>query len=124
MNANELRERTKRFAVRVMRMIDSLPKTIKGRTIANQLMRSATSVAANYRAACRGRSKAEFVSKIGIVIEEADESALWIELIIEGKLLQSTLVAPLLAEADEIVSIMTASRRTAQRNLNRRLPNS
>src|SRR5438094_9115553 len=87
MNAQDLKERTKQFALRVMRLVDVLPNTPKGRAIASQLVRSGTSVAANYRAACRGRSKAEFIAKVGIVEEEADESAYWMELIIDGGLL-------------------------------------
>ena len=82
MNAQDLKERTKQFALRVMRLVDALPNTPKGRAIASQLVRSGTSVAANYRAACRGRSKAEFIAKVGIAEEEADETALWLELII------------------------------------------
>ena len=73
MTTNELKARTKQFALRVMTLVDALPNTVKGRVIANQIMRSATSVGANYRSACRARSKAEFISKIGVVEEEADE---------------------------------------------------
>jgi len=76
----DLKARTKQFALRVMKLIDALPRTIQGRAIANQIIRSATSVAANYRAACRARSRAEFAAKIGIVEEEADETAFWLEL--------------------------------------------
>ena len=109
----ELKQRTKDFAKRVLKVVDALPNTIKGRAIGNQLVRSGTSTAANYRAACRGRSKAEFAAKLGTVIEEADESALWLELIIEDRILKAQLVQPLLDEANEIVAIMTASRKTA-----------
>lgn len=87
MDEKELKERTKQFALRVMKLVDALPNTISGRAIANQLVRSGTSVGANYRAACRGRSKAEFVAKLGVVIEEADECEYWLELIIDGELL-------------------------------------
>ena len=80
----ELQSRTKQFALRVLVLIDRLPNTIGGRVIANQLARSATSVGANYRAACRARSRAEFAAKLGIVAEEADESLYWLELIREG----------------------------------------
>src|SRR4051812_3803307 len=100
---NELKLRTKQFALRIMKLIGALPKNIEGRAIANQLMRSATSVGANYRAACRGRSRADFVSKLGIVEEEADESAFWLEIIIEGNLLKPKLIEPLLQEANELV---------------------
>ena len=101
------------MALRVMRLIDNLPRSIQGRVIADQLMRSATSVASNYRAACRGRSKAEFVAKLSIVVEEADETVLWLELIIDGELLPAGKVKDLLAEANEITAIMVASRKTA-----------
>jgi four helix bundle protein len=109
MNPRELKERTKEFALRVMRLVDALPNTPKGRAVASQLVRSGTSVAANYRAACRGRSHAEFISKIGVVEEEADEAALWLELIIADKLLPDKKITPLLKEANELVAIMAAS---------------
>lgn len=113
MDEAELKSRTKQFALRVMRLVDALPKSIKGRTVAGQLIRSGTSVAANYRASCRARSRAEFISKLGVVVEEADESALWLEIIVEDELLPKARVEPLLAEACEIVRIMVASRKTA-----------
>jgi len=116
MKTQELKNRTKAFALRVMNLVEALPKSIKGRAIANQLIRSGTSVAANYRAACRARSKAEFISKIGTVEEEADESALWMELIIEDKLLPEKKVRSLHAEASELVAIMAASCISASRN--------
>src|SRR5256885_15808398 len=102
MDAQELKDRTKKFALRVMHLVDALPNTAKGRAIASQLVRSGTSVAANYRAACRGRSKAEFIAKVGIAEEEADETVLWLELIIDDKLLPEKKVAPLLKEANEV----------------------
>jgi four helix bundle protein len=116
MNTQELKNRTKAFALRVMNLVEALPKSTKGRAIANQLIRSGTSVAANYRAACRARSKAEFISKIGTVEEEADESALWMELIIEDKLLPEKKVRNLHTEASEIVAIMASSYISASRN--------
>jgi four helix bundle protein len=119
-NTQELKNRTKAFALRVMNLVDALPKSIKGRAIANQLIRSGTSVAANYRAACRARSKAEFISKIGTVEEEADESALWMELIIEDKLLPDKKVRSLHTEASELVAIMASSYISASRNLQQR----
>ena len=115
MNAQQLKERTKQFALRVMRLVDVLPNTPKGRAIASQLVRSGTSVAANYRAACRGRSKAEFIAKVGIVEEEADETALWLELIIEDKFLPEKKIASLLKEANELTAIMVASYISASR---------
>ena len=113
MNADDLKKRTKRFALRILKLVSALPNTDQGRTVGGQLARAGTSVGANYRAACRGRSKAEFVAKLGIVIEEADESGFWLELIIEGELLRAELVQPLLDEANELTSIMTRSHMTA-----------
>jgi four helix bundle protein len=97
-----------------MKLVAALPRSVESRTIAQQLMDSASSVGANYRSACRGRSKAEFISKLGIAEEEADESAFWLELITEGGLLKRELVQPLLSEANEITSIMVASRSSAK----------
>ena len=114
MGSEELRQRTKRFALRVMKPVDALPKTSVGRAIGGQLVRSGTSVGANYRAACRGRSKAEFTAKMGTVAEEADESCFWMELIIEGGLLEECLVASLLKEADELTAIFTAATKTSK----------
>ena len=114
MGSEELKTRTKQFALRVMRLVEALPKTSVGRAIGNQLIRSGTSVGANYRAACRGRSKAEFVAKMGTVAEEADESCFWMELIIEGELLPEDRVAPLLEEANELTAIFTAATKTAK----------
>lgn len=117
MTEDDLKKRTKRFALRILKLVSALPKTVAGRTIGNQLARSGTSVPANYRAACRTRSKAEFISRLGVVEEEADESALWLELIMEGELMKKALVQPLRTEADEIVAIMTSSRKSASRSL-------
>jgi four helix bundle protein len=105
--------RTKQFALRVMKLVDALPRTIQGRDIVNQIIRSATSVAANYRAACRARSRAEFIAKLGVVEEEADETAFWLELIIDSALLTQARIHPLLTEAWELVAIMAASRKSA-----------
>lgn len=113
MREEDLKRRLKEFAKRILKLIDSLPRTVAGRTIANQLARSGTSVAANYRAACRGRSRADFVAKLGIVEEEADESQFWLEMIIETDMIKESLVEPLRKEAGEIVAIMVASRKTA-----------
>ena len=113
----EMKTRTKAFALRVMRLVNSLPKGAVGKTIGSQLARSGTSVGANYRSACRGRSKAEFVAKLGIAVEEADESGYWLELIIDGKLLAPKLVNNLLEEANELAAILTASHKTAIRRL-------
>ena len=109
----DLKARTKQFALRVMKMVDAIPRTIQGRTIAKQIIRSATSVAANYRAACRARSRAEFIAKIGVVEEEADESCFWLELIIDSGLLIDERIRPRLSEAGELVAIMAALRKSA-----------
>lgn len=114
MNENDLKLRTKAFALRIIKLTNALPNTSVGKTLGNQLLRSGTSVGANYRAACRGRSKAEFAAKLGIVIEEADECCYWMELIIEAGLLEKSLVDSLLDEANQITAIMVASRKTAQ----------
>ena len=114
MTPDELKHRTRQFALRVMKLVAALPDDKVGRAIGSQLIRSGTSVGANYRAACRGRSTAEFAAKLGVVIEEGDESAYWLELVIEGELMAPELVKPLLKEANEIVAIMVASRKTAQ----------
>ncbi len=98
-----------------MKLVEHLPKTNKGRVLGDQLLRSGTSVAANYRAACRARSRAEFISKLGNVLEESDESALWMELIIEDGLLPSKRVEPLLTEANQLTAIFFTARRTTQR---------
>jgi four helix bundle protein len=112
----ELLGRTKTFALRSLTLLDHLPRTMSGRAIGNQLVRSATSVGANYRAACRSRSRAEFASKLGIVAEEADESVYWLELISEGKLLPEAKVEDLLKEANELTAIFTSARRTTSQN--------
>ena len=116
MTTDELKARTKRFARRVMTLVEASPNTVRGRVIANQIMRSATSVGANYRAACRARSRAEFISKIGVVEEEANETAFWLELIIESKIRRAKQIAPLSDEANELVAITAASRKSAIAN--------
>jgi four helix bundle protein len=118
MTEQELKERTKQFALRIMKLVDALPKTTAGRALGNQLVRSGTSVGANYRAACRGRSKAEFIAKIGIVIEETDECQFWLELIMDGGLIQHNLVEGLWKEADELTAIFVASSKTARQTNN------
>ena len=115
MTEQEMLTRTKHFALRVLKLVDALPRSRSGNVIANQLARSGTSVAANYRAACRGRSKAEFVSKLGHVEEEADESAFWIELVIERGMLSNKRVLPLHDEAQQLTAIAASSRITASR---------
>ncbi len=112
----DLKARTKRFALRIMKLVDALPKTTTGRAIGNQIIRSGTSVGANYRAACRGRSKAEFTAKLGTVAEEADETCFWLELIMEGNLIPRPQVETLYTEADELTAIFTSAVRAARKN--------
>jgi four helix bundle protein len=114
MDKAELQNRTKQFALRVIKLTAALPKTTAGEVLGKQLLRSATSVAANYRSACRGRSKAEFIAKVGIALEECDESQLWLELIVESGLMPAARVAELLKEADELTAIFVATLRTAK----------
>lgn len=116
MTPEEVKQRTKAFALRIMKLVDSLPETRSGVAVGNQLVRSGTSVGANYRAACRGRSKAEFLAKLGIVEEESDESSFWLELIIESKMLPKKRVQSLLKECNEITALIVASIRTARSN--------
>jgi four helix bundle protein len=111
----ELQQRTKDFALRVLNLIEHLPNTIGGRVLANQLARSATSVGANYRAACRARSRAEFASKLGTVAEEADESLYWLELIQVGDFVPEKRLASLVSEPDKLTAIFTSGRRSASR---------
>jgi len=110
----ELKARTKIFSQRAINLALALPENDLGRVIRRQLLRSSTSVAANYRAVCRARSKAEFVSKLGIVEEEADETMYWLELIMENALQPVAMVTPLHKEADEILSIIVASIKTSR----------
>ena len=116
MKRAELQQRTKGFALRVLNLIEKLPNTIGGRVLANQVARSATSVGANYRAACRARSRAEFASKLGTVAEEADESLYWLELIRDGNFVAEKKLASLVSEADELTAIFTAGRRTSSKD--------
>ena len=117
MNEVDLLERTKPFALRVIKLVGALPNSIAGRKIGDQLLRAGTSVGSNYRAACRGRSKPEFIAKLGTVEEEADESAYWMELIMEAGLLKQPPVQPLHDEAMQLGNITARSRITATRNL-------
>lgn len=114
MESDELRKRTKEFAHRCIKVAMALPDTALGRHVRGQLIRCSTSVASNYRAACIAQSRASFISKISIVLEEADESYFWLEFIIDEKLLKKDPVSPLLKEAAELTSIFMASRKTAR----------
>src|SRR5260370_40375685 len=115
-NKQELKLRPKQFAFGVLKLGVAFPRTAAGRAVANQLVRSATSVGANYRAACRARSRAEFTAKLGTVLEEADESLYWLELIREGRLIPESKLSLLLIEAKEFTAILTARRKSAAGN--------
>ena len=115
MKNEELKKRTKQFAHRCVKLAMALPKTYLGNHIRGQLIRCATSVASNYRATCLAQSKASFISKLSIVLEETDESYFWLEFIIDEKLLKRELVEPLLKEADELTAIFISSRKTARK---------
>jgi four helix bundle protein len=113
-DSEALKVRTKGFALRVLRLYRSLPRTEEARILGSQLLRSSTSIGANYRAACRGRSRAEFVAKLGVVLEEADETVFWLELLQEGTIFPAGKLRDLLQEANELVSIFVSSVRTAR----------
>lgn len=114
MNPTELKARTKTFALRVIKLTRAIPKNDDaGRVIAKQIVRSGTFVAADYRASCRARSQAEFIAKIGTVEEEADETALWLELPVESGIMSERKLSALLTEANELTVIMASSRKTA-----------
>ena len=123
MNPAAIKNKTKEFAKKVIELCRELPNNREGRLIGNQLFKSGTSVAANYRAACRGRSKAEFISKLGIVLEEADETLFWLELIDEMAIHGGSSVGLLIQECDEITAIMVTSIKTAKRCKNDRALN-
>ena len=113
-DSEAMKLRTKNFALRVLRLCRSLPRTQEARILGGQLLRSSTSVAANYRAACGARSRAEFIAKLGIVLEEADETEFWLELVQEATLFPQAKLQSLCKEAHEIVSIFVSSVRTAK----------
>jgi four helix bundle protein len=115
METEELKKRTKLFAHRCVKLSMALPDTQLGRHVRGQLIRCSTSVASNYRAACIAQSRASFVAKLSIVLEETDESAFWLEFIIDEELLKRNLVDPLLKEAEELTAIFIASRKTARK---------
>jgi four helix bundle protein len=112
----ELRERTKKFAIRVVRLFQALPKSTEAQVMGKQLLRCGTSVAANYRAVCRARSRAEFIARMGIVAEEADESVLWLELLEETGILRHEQLEDILKESKELVAIFSTSLKTAKGN--------
>ena len=114
MDKEVMKKRTKQFALRVIRLVESLPKGRTTEVLGHQLLRSGTSVGANYRSACRARSTADFISKMGIVEEEADESLFWMELLVESGIMKTVKLEPLLKEADELLAIAVSSIKTAK----------
>ena len=112
---NDLKARTKKYALDIIRLVQSLPRNQTADILGRQLIRSATSVAANYRAACRARSRADFLSKMGIVEEEADETQFWIELLTEADLVKPDKVDNLIKESNELIAITVSSIRTARK---------
>jgi four helix bundle protein len=121
MTPDELRDRSRQFAMRIVRLYQSLPKTAEAQVMGKQLLRAGTSVAANYRATCRSRSRAEFIAKMGVVVEEADESMFWLAAIAESGVFPAKKVQALQKEASELTKIFAASNRTAragQKSLN------
>jgi four helix bundle protein len=114
MTTNEMKARTKSFALRIIKLVEALPSNRTADVVGKQLVRSGTSVGANYRAACRAKSNADYMAKMGTVEEEADESAFWLEVIVESGLMKEELVKDLLDEADQIVAIIVSSINTAR----------
>ena len=115
MDEQEFKERTKQLALRIIRLVQALPETPEGRVIGRQLLRSGTSIGANYRAACRGKSKADVLAKLAIVEEEADETLCWFELLVEADVMSKRKLEPLMQETDEIVAMTVASIKTLRR---------
>ncbi|WP_207423623.1 four helix bundle protein [Desertivirga brevis] len=117
----DFKKRTKRFVVNNVLFFKELPKSDEARILGRQLLRSSSSVGANYRAACRGRSQAEFFSKISIVVEEADETLFWMEVMIESGIVSEAKMRPLLDEAKEILAVVAKARKSASENIKRRV---
>lgn len=115
-NKKDLKTRTRQFAIEIIKFVKILPRNRTTDIISGQLLRTGTSVGANYRAACRARSKADFISKMGIVEEEADETSYWLELLIEAKIIEKTQIQHLLNEGNEITAIIVTSINTAKKN--------
>ncbi len=114
MDKEEFKKRTRAFGLRAIRVVESLPKTQTGQILGRQLLRSGTSVGANYRAAVRGKSRADFISKLGTVEEECDESIYWMEMLVDARCIKAALVADLMEEGDQILAIVVASIKTAR----------
>ncbi|MGQ7947261.1 four helix bundle protein [Flavobacterium sp. WC2509] len=117
MTTNELKFRTKKFSLEIIDLVEKLPNSIAGRTISNQIIRSGTSVGANYRAVCRARSDKEFISKMNIVLEEADETVFWLEIINEKKMLADLEIQNVLDEGNQLTAIFVSSLKTVNARL-------
>ena len=115
MTPDELRARTKSFALRVVKVYRSLPRTADAQVMGKQLLRCGTSVAANYRASCRARSRAEFAARIGVVVEEADETGFWLEMLADAGIVRTALLKDLLQEAKELTAIFTATQQSVRK---------
>ena len=118
MTQQEMKERTKRFALRIIKLVDALPTTTSAQVIGKQLIRSGTSVGANYRSACRAKSTPDFISKLSIVEEEADESIFWMELLVDSNLVKSSLLVDLMNEGDHLLAIVVSAIKTSKRKRN------
>lgn len=114
MTPDELKSRTQAFALRIIKLVNALPRNPAGQVIGMQILRSGTSIGANYRAACRARSRADFVAKLAIAEEEADETLYWLELLSKSAIMNPSRIEKLTEEADELVAIITAARKTSE----------
>ncbi|MFY9644482.1 MAG: four helix bundle protein [Terriglobales bacterium] len=115
MTPDELRARTKSFALRVVRLYRTLPRSADAQVMGKQLLRCGTSVAANYRASCRARSRAEFAARIGVVVEEADETGFWMEMLVDAEIVRVALLKDLLQESKELTAIFTATQQSTRK---------
>jgi four helix bundle protein len=118
--AEAMKRRTKQFALRVLKLVQALPKQDEARTVGRQLLRAGTSVGANYRAVCRARSRKEFISKMNVVVEEADEAVFWFEILVEGGIVREGRMRSIMKEGNELLAIFAASLRTARKRSPRR----
>lgn len=114
--SQKLKKRTKDFAIRIVKIYRNLPKSGESKVIGNQFLRSGTSIAANYRACCRARSNAEFIAKIGVVVEEADETVFWLEMLVDCEIFKEVQMKEIIQEANELLAIFAASQKTAKQN--------
>src|SRR5688500_4195671 len=118
--AEAMKRRTKQLALRVLKLVQALPKQDEARTVGRQLLRAGTSVGANYRAVCRARSRKEFISKMNVVVEEADEAVFWFEILVEGGIVREGRMRSIMKEGNELLAIFAASLRTARKRSPRR----